>query len=654
MTFLAPGAALLAAALSIPALIALYLLKLRRRPVRVSSTMFWERAEDDLQVNVPLRWVRPSLLLLLHLIILGCLIAAAGRPVVEGLGAAGSARTVLLIDTSASMGAVDPGETATRLERARERAEAIIRDARRAGDRREVAVIAFANEARTLAAFTGASATALDAVNAASQTDQPGRLDRALQLADALISDSEEGEGDGGTDGSADTTIVLLSDGSFADQPLTGAAAAAAARTRMERIGPALDVDNPAPFVDNIGITAIAARRDYADPGAVRLFIELTNAGPSEVTAPIAVSVDGEVISRRAVRIDPATPAAAGVAAETFELRNQGGGVVLVLIERDDALKADNAAATVLSAAPRPAILLVRPEAEGRDASFLISEILAELPTRQVRIVDPATYERFAAAGEVTGFDLVIFDRVAPSAWPAAPSLHFGAWPATSLLTASGEARQRVVLWSRTHPAMRDVSMDSVVVEGPAEVRVGEEVETLARGERGPLIAALQQGGHRRVVVMFEPARSTWPVQVGFTIFLANAVEYLTLRGDAEVGRSFSTTEPARLPRPPARDITLAGPVEVRAEQGREAIGVLPRAGVYIGRVADGPVAVAVNMVDAHETLARSPESLRIGGAPVAAAAAGDAPREVWWWFVAAAGVLLMVEWVVYAVRMGR
>ena len=613
MTFLAPTAALLAAALSIPALIALYLLKLRRRPVRVSSTMFWERAEDDLQVNVPLRWVRPSLLLLLHLIILGCLIAAAGRPVVEGLGAAGAERIVLLVDTSASMGAVDPGEDTTRLERARERAAAIIRDARRAGDRREVAVIAFANEARTLAALTGASATALDAVNAAAQTDQPGRLDRALQLADALITGSDEAEAD-----DRPTSIVLLSDGSFADQSLSGAAAAAAARTRLERIGPAAEGEAAAPFIDNVGITAIAARREYADPGVVRLFIELTNAGPAEVTAPVAVSVDGEVVSRRAVRIDPATPAAPGVAAETFELRNQGGGVVLVLIERADGLKADNAAATVLSAAPSPAILLVRPETEGSDPSFLISEILAELP------------------------------------WPAAPSLHFGAWPATARLTASGEARQRVVLWSRTHPAMRDVSMDSVVVEGPAGASIGDEVEVLARGERGPLIAALQQGGHRRVVVMFEPARSTWPVQVGFPIFLANAVEYLTLRGDAEVGRAFTTTEPARLPRPPARDLTLSGPVEIRADEGREIIGVLPRAGVYVGRLADGPVAVAVNMVDAAETLARSPARLEVGGTPVAAAAAGESPREVWWWFIAAAGVLLMVEWVVYGVRMGR
>ncbi|MFY7874007.1 MAG: dihydroxy-acid dehydratase, partial [Pirellula sp.] len=55
---------------ALPLLLALYLLKLRRRPLRVVSTLFWPRASEDAQVNVPLRWLRPSWLLLLHLLAL--------------------------------------------------------------------------------------------------------------------------------------------------------------------------------------------------------------------------------------------------------------------------------------------------------------------------------------------------------------------------------------------------------------------------------------------------------------------------------------------------------------------------------------------------------------------------------------------------------
>ena len=54
MTFLAPTSALLAAAVVLPLLVAMYLLKLRRRPLRVSSVLLWEKFGSDLQVNVPL------------------------------------------------------------------------------------------------------------------------------------------------------------------------------------------------------------------------------------------------------------------------------------------------------------------------------------------------------------------------------------------------------------------------------------------------------------------------------------------------------------------------------------------------------------------------------------------------------------------------
>ena len=122
MIFLAPAAAVVGAALAVPALLALYLLKLRRRPVRVGSILFWPAAERDVQANVPLRWVRPSWLLLLHLLILGCLLTAMGRPALSDGGDA-AARTVLLIDASASMLAADAGpaggEAVTRLERAK-------------------------------------------------------------------------------------------------------------------------------------------------------------------------------------------------------------------------------------------------------------------------------------------------------------------------------------------------------------------------------------------------------------------------------------------------------------------------------------------------------------------------------------------------------
>ncbi|MFY7896637.1 MAG: BatA domain-containing protein, partial [Phycisphaerales bacterium] len=78
MTFLAPLPAIIAACICVPALLALYLLKLRRRPVRVGSVLFWPKASEDTQANVPLRMIRPSWLLLLHLLALAALLIAFG------------------------------------------------------------------------------------------------------------------------------------------------------------------------------------------------------------------------------------------------------------------------------------------------------------------------------------------------------------------------------------------------------------------------------------------------------------------------------------------------------------------------------------------------------------------------------------------------
>lgn len=80
MILLAPTAAIIGAAICTPLLVLLYLLKLRRRPVRVSTIAFWEQAEKDLQANVPLRWIRPTWILLIQLLAAGLIILALGRP----------------------------------------------------------------------------------------------------------------------------------------------------------------------------------------------------------------------------------------------------------------------------------------------------------------------------------------------------------------------------------------------------------------------------------------------------------------------------------------------------------------------------------------------------------------------------------------------
>src|SRR5215216_6405068 len=104
MFFLTPLA--LAGLLFLPVVLAMYLLKLRRNEQVVPSTLLWHKLLTDVEANAPWQRLRRSLLLLLQLLLVALLAVLAARPFLERpAGLAGD--VVIVIDTSASMGATD-------------------------------------------------------------------------------------------------------------------------------------------------------------------------------------------------------------------------------------------------------------------------------------------------------------------------------------------------------------------------------------------------------------------------------------------------------------------------------------------------------------------------------------------------------------------
>jgi hypothetical protein len=101
------GMAAWAALAGVPVgIIALYFLKLRRRPVRVPSTILWRRSLEDLHVNSLFQRLRRNLLLFLQLLAVALAMLALAGPRMKGTGSQGQ-RFVFLIDNSASMAAND-------------------------------------------------------------------------------------------------------------------------------------------------------------------------------------------------------------------------------------------------------------------------------------------------------------------------------------------------------------------------------------------------------------------------------------------------------------------------------------------------------------------------------------------------------------------
>jgi hypothetical protein len=667
MTLLDPAAAIAAGLLAFPVLLVWYLLKLRRRPLRVSTTLFWRQSERDLQVNVPLRWLRLSWLLVLQALGLGLLVLALGRPALTGEEPVGR-RVLLIVDRSASMSARDGADGATRLEEAKRLAVETARRLRRPGMSTSVGVISLGASARVEAPAGGGADAVVRAIRDIEPTDQPGNLRAALELAAALGAEGGASE----EAGTASQTLILFSDGAFAGPP---PAVAGVGELRLVRVGSGAGRDN-------LSVPALAASRDQADPTVLRLFARVENAGPEAVTAPLLLRVNGEVVERRAVLVPPAGPAGGNGGGEpvAFELRRAGGALVVLSIERPDMLDADNAAALVIAPASRPRVILVSPPALAAQAGrarpqWLLTDVLDEMELATLTRVSAEDYETLARGGAAGTADLVIFDGYRPRTPPAAPSLSFGAGVPLPGLDAdplpdeaAGDGGGFVLAWDRAHPALRDVALDSVFARGLVPLAAGDSptpgVRVLAQTASGPAIVAGEAGGVRRLVVAFTPERSNWPLQVSFAIFLANAVDHLTLRARDDAGRAFTTGKPVSVRvRGPAPRATLRGPAVVEApmpdagdgdEARTVAFGLVERAGVYLvepGVPAGEPDRIAVNLADRTESSLAVADAVRVSGRDVPATSGSPVPREIWPWLALAALGLLAVEWVVYAAR---
>jgi Ca-activated chloride channel family protein len=657
LTFLTPWPAIVAAAIAVPVLVAYYLLKLRRRPVRVSSTLLWEQATRDLQVNVPLRLIRPTWLFLLQLLALALLLLALARPALNAGGRMPS-RVILLIDRSASMQATD-GDAAgrSRLDEAKDRSIRTIDSLSRGAAGTALAVVAFAKEPAALTNLSEDRGAGRAAVRAIEASEQPGDLGSALRLCSAMMA-QEADESQARRRG----LVVLFSDGGFAQGDtftLTGA------DFRFERIGPALGEPGAPTGIDNVGIVALSARRDWDEPGTVRLFARVQNGSLRPVAATLVASLDGKEVQRVPLVVPGTEEAGAGQASATFRLSAPEGGLAEVTIDRRDSLAADNTARAWLPPATKPRVLLVIPDGAAggvRGPEWILTDVLEEmhLPTR---VIPASAFESDAESGNPLRADLVIFDRVAPAHLPRVPTLSFGAAvPAPGLeMGAAREAGTYFLTWSRTSPLLRHVSLDGVYVKAPMTLRPldppppgSPSWSVLAVGAGGPLIVQCDDRGIQHVVVGFELAQSNWPLSFGFPVFLASALESLSLRSRESAGLAFSTAEPAEVPVTGPGRVEVDGPRRLSLTVPDPAppsisAGVLDRAGVYRLSGVSGAPAMAVNLLDPTESLAATSPALRVAGETVTATAARAGPREVWHWAVLAALLLLGIEWLVNA-----
>lgn len=690
MTFIDPHSGLIAAAIAGPTLLILYLLRLRRRPLRVSSTLLWDQAVKDLQVNVPFRWLRPSVIFFLQLAALAAFVIALARPAIQGPAPVAD-QVVIIIDHTASMSAAfsaaETGDVKTRLDAAKYRARQYVGQLARSsgisGGRPMIQVVSAAGHGRIRCAPTSDTREAIDQIESIEPTDQAGEggepgVSAAIRM---LLSAAAKGE-----ESIPQSRPEVVA---FSDAPLPADAAAIGAR-----LVSVAGTDQNAR--DNAGVVALNARRDSADPGTIHVFARLQSASPQPRPLAVRLLVNGELALAREVTV----PASPGDAPVSLSIKHAEACTLIVTIDTPDVLAADNTAAVQIDAASSPAILVVAPATgDNPDPDPFLIGALESLRPRQLRTVTQGAYERECAEARTDGrrpwraFDLIVFDRIEPAAAPPQPTLSFGAGlPIDGLRLAktdhpSSLSASRFSTWRRAHPVLRYVSLDAIVVAPPppvididaaAETPAASSIVALAFGptassDNAAIIAALSAPGRpdspRRIVVSFSLARSNWGPDHSFPVFISNAVEALTGLGGATSARSWTTSEPVVI-----RPVESAREVLVFAAEGGDTImtrvqvpltsepseplnlGVFPRSGVYRFSGCEQPVA-CINLLASSETLLPqprpSPANATRAVPPEVAGARSNEPtpgqREVWHWFLLIGVGLASVEWVLFA-----
>lgn len=684
MTFITPITGLLAAAVTVPLLVGLYFLKLRRRPMAVPSTLLWKKAVQDLQVNAPFQRLRNNLLLWLQLLLLALLLLAMARPAGDSVSVTGE-RVVIVVDHSGSMRATDVGPS--RLDEAKREALRLVdaMDSSAAG-----MVVAFAERATVRQSFTTDHALLRRAIQNVEPTDQRSRLSGAIALIEPHTSGAP-GSPDTSSEGGGGLSVFVIGDGrTHADAGESSALPGADLTFVPVGRGDA----------DNVGIVACAARRESEAPERVEVFVRLANYGPKAQTANVTLTLDGRKLTTRRVRVpgaagglqdenagegvsDASSQSSSasglnesgtgfgepGARSVTFRFTRAGSGSIEVSHDHADALEADNTARLELTASRRLRVLLVTPGGNPFIPEALVATGIDELRTVTPEQYDAEPAEHWGHDGE--GFDVMVFDRHSPAAPPAADALWFAAAPPLAgleLRESSEDAPefQRILTWSRSEPVMRYVALDDVIVRRPGRLVLPVGARVLAMGLEGPMLAELVEPGtgRRHVVVSFDVLQSRWPINWSYQVFMVNAMDVLGLGTPGDTAAlGYATGQAVSVPvhsgaESPTTTVRYDGPENLTAtvRAGRAALPAFAMAGWYTAErdAVDPPFdRLAVNLLDPIESDLRPAVRVDVSASTQVSAADEAAVRREWWpWLAWAALGMLGVEWWVYNRRM--
>jgi hypothetical protein len=604
MSFLVPAAAFLA--LTLPAIIALYFLRIRRPTRIVPALNLWPDQIRDRQANVPWQRLRFSWLLLLQLLGAAILVAAAVQPTLSA-GTSLARHSVVLLDVSASMQAHDVKPS--RLDEAKNEIGGLIDQL---GPQDRMTLIAVGSTPRIIASVVGdrqALHRALDATNA---TNGQADLSAALTLAAGLVRPGD------------DARAYVFSDGIVG--PLrTDSTNALPFPAEYHRVGVS---------GENVGLTSLVVRTEAQSRAG---YLHLQNFGQQARSFSLEWRADGRLVDVRPLTL-------AGGQAEDLVLPvPTGATLVSAHITAGDVFALDDTV-TAVARAPRAfRVLLVTP------GNVFMEQALRVRTDLQLDVVTPAAYKSSAA------YAMTIFDRFSPKSLPNGPFIMIDPPAGSPLGGGPAVGIGRTSATDAGDPLLTNVDLRDVHIARSQDLRTSSFGRPLITSLQTPLVLVRDEP-FRQALFGFDLHESDLPLRIAFPILVENLSEWML--PPSVPSHSFHPDEAVTIvPETGATSVTVIRPDGSRRTLATSSIatfGDTDLTGLYtVEQLVSGNVDrswFTVNLFS--EQISQLKPADRLTLPPVNTSATTHALHrgqlEIWPWIALVALGIVVVEWLAF------
>ncbi len=604
------------------AIVLLYILKLKRKDVIVSSTFLWTQVIRDVQANAPFQKLRKNLLLLIQLIVAALIIIAFARPFFYST-APGGRSIVLVIDSSASMQSTD--EKPSRLELAKRKAAEQIS---KMGPDDLMMILSASSRPVSLTGFTAEKAELRHAIDQIQPHDTPTNMRDALNLAADLVASRSNG---------AAGEIVLISDGGFeaeratvSDQYTLTNLNLGKAHVSYVPIGTGHN---------NVGITAIDFRRNLGSgKKSVELLVVTHNFGAEPRKFVEEIYAEKQLIEAHEI-----TLTAGGEDTEPFDIDEPDQPTrIQVKLDIQDDLAADNQATLIVRPRKNLRVLIA-----GKPNSFLEDALRVDPG------VELSRTEQFTSG---KGFDVVVFNDQAPTKLPEGNYLFLHCVSDQTPVVTSGNAENVTAAdWERQDPVLKYVDFGTELFGSAIKAEPTTWGRQLAVSEAGSLIVAGEKNHMRSVFVGFDLVQTRFMLNVSFPIMISDAVRWIGAGDEDGEGGAVHTGDAITIPAPVGSGrITVTRPDgskrdAVTGERGGAIFTETDLTGIYTVSGVGVNYQFAANLCNSAESDTMPHRSLTVTDNPAAVASHSVKSRLSLTSFFALLGLLVLcVEWWVF------